>query len=200
MDWRPVLETGKFRAHLGLKIVQSHRCILKTIPESCAVTHMHGPFGGLVSACWGREVENLKGVGCEGNGDCWEFISVKGWLSASMTHVKALSSSIPVGQVIPWLNIRLAEKKGQVKNKSWPLHPKPFHKHSRVWCPHRVCQMDYFSAVFTCPEVTASADETISATGEKWSEPVQTGAHGNAFILSLADSYPCLMDTLLSPS
>jgi len=61
-----------------------------------------------------------------------------------------------VRQVIPWLKTRLGFGKERASEEqiSVPPLPKSFHKHSRVWCPYRVYQMDYFfSAVFTCPEV-----------------------------------------------
>ena len=65
----PGLETGKFRAHFGLKIVQSQPgCILKTIPESCAVTHsMHGPLEVLTPFLVQEGSGESQGVGCEGN-------------------------------------------------------------------------------------------------------------------------------------
>lgn len=65
----PGLETGKFRAHFGWKLVQSHPgCILKTILECCAVTHsMHGPLEVLTPFLVQEGSREPQGVECEGN-------------------------------------------------------------------------------------------------------------------------------------
>lgn len=50
--------------------------------------------------------------------------------------------------------IGLWKRKGKWRANLYPSIPISFHRHSRAWCPYRVCQIDYFFlAVSTCPEV-----------------------------------------------